>query len=112
MSEEQINEKKSPLPEQESAESASVVSEIGSPENNAVKASDKPVWKKLGIIAVILIAVSALRNLRNLTELHLSGNNISDVSALGNLTSLHGLNLYGNPIIDYSPVSFIENLAY
>ncbi|WP_045217042.1 leucine-rich repeat domain-containing protein [Desulfonatronovibrio magnus] len=54
--------------------------------------------------------VSALGNLLNLQELHLSFNNISNISALTNLASLHTLNLWGNNISDISALSSLENL--
>ena len=53
-----------------------------------------------------------LRALKNLIELDLSGNRISDVSSLKDLTNLAKLNLSGNRISDFSPIDgLIETLV-
>ena len=50
--------------------------------------------------------------MRNLTELDLHDNHISDISALTNLVNLTVLDLSGNHILDFSPIAgLIDNLT-
>ena len=54
--------------------------------------------------------ISALSELKNLTQLWLSSNNISDISASSELKNLDRLNLYNNNISDISALSGLTNL--
>jgi len=48
---------------------------------------------------------------RNVTELGLVGNRISDLTPLSELTNLRSLNLIGNQITDITPLSSLTNLG-
>jgi Leucine-rich repeat (LRR) protein len=54
--------------------------------------------------------ISKLAGLTNLTNLDLSGNRISNLSALAGLTNLTDLNLYYNQISDISPLASLPSL--
>ena len=55
-------------------------------------------------------AYSFLNNLPKLTQLHLSGNEISDIFFLRNFIKLQLLNLNDNKILDVSVLNFLKNL--
>lgn len=55
--------------------------------------------------------ISALQNLRNLTNLDLSGNQISDVNPLKNLTSLEKLDLSTNKVSNLNDIKGLTNLT-
>ena len=54
--------------------------------------------------------ISALSNLKNLTDLTLHQNKISDISALSSLTNLKSLGMSGNNISDINALSNLTNL--
>ena len=54
--------------------------------------------------------ITQLRYMVNLTEIHLSGNQITDLTPLANLTNLTWLELGGNQISDISPIANLTNL--
>ena len=56
--------------------------------------------------------ISALTELKQLTNLHLWWNNISDISALAGLKNLTRLNIGGNNIRDISALAEVEQLTY
>ena len=55
--------------------------------------------------------ITSLSSLGGLTVLDLSGNNISDISPLSGLSGLRSLYLDGNPIRDFSPLYALSNLT-
>ncbi len=55
--------------------------------------------------------ISALSSLHNLNHLHLGGNQISDISPLSPLTNLTYLKLENNQISDISPLATLNNLT-
>ena len=58
-----------------------------------------------------VVSLSSLEHASNLTSLHLSGHDVSDVSALSCLNSLTALDLGGNTISDISPLSTLTGLV-
>ena len=56
--------------------------------------------------------MSALKELTQLTNLDLSGNQISDVSPLAGLTKLTKLNLSNNNITDLTPLAELKKLEF
>jgi hypothetical protein len=55
--------------------------------------------------------IEGIQYLTNLTDIDLSGNNISDLSRLSELTSLQTINLRNNSISDLSPMSGLTNVT-
>ena len=55
--------------------------------------------------------IKGLEYCKNLKELWLGGNNISDISPLSNLTDLRWVGLWGNNISDISPLSNLTDLT-
>ena len=60
----------------------------------------------------LILDISPLTGLSNLTSLDLGSNNISDISLLTGLTNLARLNLSGNSISDISAVAGLTNLTW
>jgi len=56
--------------------------------------------------------ISPLKELTNLTELHLRDNQLSDISPLKDLTNLTELDLSTNQLSDISPLKAVVNLTY
>lgn len=55
--------------------------------------------------------ISALKNLKNLTYIEMTDNNISDLSPLAGLTKLETLYLNTNQIVDITPLAGLTNLV-
>ena len=65
---------------------------------------------ELGLSGNQISNISPLAGLTNLTTLGLAGNQISDISSLSGLTNLSTLSLSGNQLSDISPLSGLTNL--
>ena len=68
--------------------------------------------KTLMLFGKLITSIEGLENFKNLTDLNLNNNQISDLKPLATLTNLTELNLGTNQISDLAPLASLSNLNW
>jgi|GEM_PF-1976981 len=78
--------------------------------NKLAAISQMPELQHLDLASNSLATMPPVAGLKNLTNLELAGNDLTDVSALGNMTQLTSLTIGTNHITNFAPVANLVNL--